>query len=162
MGLLSADSPRDTAIAWGFVVVQAALIVAIAVLPGGDDWVAPGWLAGAGRGAQVVGLAFLGLGLLGLGRSLTALPTPVDHGELRTGGVYRLVRHPIYTGILALGAGATVRSGSATMAVAVAALAGWFWLKARWEEGHLHARYPGYADYAARTPRFVPGWRRHA
>jgi protein-S-isoprenylcysteine O-methyltransferase Ste14 len=28
--------------------------------------------------------------------------------------------------------------------------------KARWEEELLRRRYPGYDDYAARTPRFLP------
>ena len=43
-------------------------------------------------------------------------------------------------------------------AIASVALIGWFVLKARWEEQHLARRYPDYADYAARTPRFVPFW----
>ena len=41
---------------------------------------------------------------------------------------------------------------------AAVALVGWFMAKARWEEGRLRSRYPGYDDYAADTPRFVPGW----
>jgi protein-S-isoprenylcysteine O-methyltransferase Ste14 len=33
--------------------------------------------------------------------------------------------------------------------------------KARWEERRLAQRFEGYAEYAARTPRFVPvRWRR--
>ncbi len=30
--------------------------------------------------------------------------------------------------------------------------------EARWEEAQLSERYDRYAGYAARTPRFVPGW----
>jgi protein-S-isoprenylcysteine O-methyltransferase Ste14 len=33
--------------------------------------------------------------------------------------------------------------------------------KARWEEAQLRERYPDYAEYASRTPRFVPGWPTH-
>lgn len=158
VGLLSADNPRDTALAWLFVLVQFALLVAIILLPPGDAWPVPDWLATVGLALEVVGVGVLLVALVNLGRSLTPLPTPVPHGELRVGGLYHWVRHPIYAGILALVVGATVRSSSLAVAAAAAALAGWFMLKARWEEQHLTRRYPGYAAYAAVTPRFVPGW----
>ena len=158
MGLLSADNPRDTAIAWLFVVVQFVLLVLILVLPGGDAFTAPGWAARAAHWLQWVGIVVLVVGLANLGRSLTPLPSPVPHGELRTNGLFRLVRHPIYSGIIALTVGAAVRSGSLTVVAATAALVAWFMLKARWEEDKLRSTYPGYAEYAARTPRFVPFW----
>ena len=37
------------------------------------------------------------------------------------------------------------------------ALLGLLSAKAQWEEGMLRSRYPGYDDYAAHTPRFLPG-----
>jgi protein-S-isoprenylcysteine O-methyltransferase Ste14 len=158
MGLLTGDTPRDTALAWLFVVVQLALLVAIVLLPSGDAWPVPRWLDLLALALELIGLAVLLVALVNLGRSLTPLPTPVPHGELRETGLYRFVRHPIYTGILALAVGVTIRSASAWVAAATLALAGWFTLKARWEEHHLSRRYPGYAAYAARTPRFVPFW----
>ena len=158
MGLLSADNPRDTVIAWLFVTVQFALLGVILLLPAGDAWTTPSWLATAAQWLEWIGIAVLVVGVLNLGRSLTPLPSPVPHGELRTGGLYRLVRHPIYTGIIALTVGAAVRSENLAVVLATAALTGWFSLKARWEEDKLRTRYPGYADYASRTPRFVPFW----
>ena len=68
------------------------------------------------------------------------------------------MRHPIYSGMIALTVGAAVRSGSVVVALATIVLTGWFSFKARWEEDKLFAIYPGYADYASRTPRFVPLW----
>ena len=158
MGLLTADDRRDTALAWVFVLVQLALLVVIVVLPAGDDWTVPGWLDAAGTALQFLGAAVLVLGILNLGRSLTPLPTPVDHGVLQVRGLYRWVRHPIYAGIDALVVGTAVRSASVPVAAAAGALVAWFMLKARWEEQHLRRRYPGYDAYAARTPRFVPFW----
>jgi len=158
VSLFGGDTPQETAIAWSFVLVQFALLAAIFLLPSGDDWVLPAWLAVAARGTGLAGMAMLILGVLGLGRSLTALPTPVPHGELRTGGLYRLVRHPIYTGVLALAYGAAMPSGNAAVLAAAIALTGWFAVKARWEEQQLRRRYPAYGAYARRTPRFVPGW----
>jgi protein-S-isoprenylcysteine O-methyltransferase Ste14 len=158
VSLLSADNPRDTLIAWVFVIVQFGLLVAILLLPSGDAWTAPTWLATVARWLQWIGAAVLVVGLVNLGRSLTPLPSPIAHGELRTGGLYRLVRHPIYSGIMALVIGTAIRSGSVAVAVATGALIAWFALKARWEESRLRLRYVGYADYAARVPRFVPFW----
>ncbi len=158
MGLLSADNPRDTAIAWLFVTVQFALLAVILLVPAGDAWTTPPPLATVAQALEWIGIAVLVVGVINLGRSLTPLPSPVAHGELRTGGLYRLVRHPIYSGIVALTVGAAVRSASIVVVVATAALAAWFSIKARWEEAKLRATYPGYADYARGTPRFVPFW----
>jgi protein-S-isoprenylcysteine O-methyltransferase Ste14 len=158
MGLLSADNPRDTALAWLFVAVQFALLVVIVLLPPGTAWTVPGWLDAAAFALELVGAAVLLIAIVNLGRSLTPLPTPVPHGELRVGGLYRFVRHPIYAGIMALTVGITIRSASVAVLAATAALIVWFMLKARWEEQHLARRYPGYAAYAGRTPRFVPFW----
>ena len=158
MGLLSADNPRDTAIAWLFVTVQFALLAIILLAPAGDAWTTPHGLAASAQVLEWIGIAVLVVGIVNLGRSLTPLPSPVAHGELRTGGLYRFVRHPIYSGLIALTVGAAVRSESLVVAVATVALTGWFSLKARWEEDKLRATYPGYADYANRTPRFVPFW----
>ena len=159
--LLTGETPRETALAWMFVGVQFLLLMLIAVLPPGDVWPVPYWLDRVAFGLQVVGIGVLVLGIVNLGRSLTPLPTPVPHGELRVSGLFRLVRHPIYTGILALALGLTIRSSSLWVAGATVALAAWFTVKARWEETRLVRRYPAYAAYASRTPRFVPFWPVH-
>lgn len=158
MGLLGGDTPRDTAIAWGFVVVQFALIVAIVLLPAGEAWPLPRWLELVGRAMELAGVVLLVAALVSLNTSLTALPTPTPHSTLKTGGLYRVVRHPIYSALVLLAAGATVVARSWWVLAATVALAAWFSAKARWEERHLRARYPDYEAYAARVPRFVPGW----
>ncbi len=93
-----------------------------------------------------------------LGRSLTATPVPRDRAELRTSGPYRWARHPIYSGVILVVIALSARSGSiVTVAVGVVTLV-FFVVKSRWEERRLAARFAGYADYAARTGRFFPGW----
>jgi len=158
MGLFSADTPRDTALAWLFVLVQFALLVVIAVLPAGDAWSVPSWLNQLAQALKLVGAGVLVVGIVNLGRSLTPLPTPVPHGELKVSGLFRFVRHPIYAGIMALVVGMSIQSASLAVTGASVALIAWFMVKARWEEQHLAERYAGYATYAAHTPRFVPFW----
>ena len=58
-----------------------------------------------------LGLVILGLSFLALGRSLTAHPIPAKNGELVTDGLYRFARHPIYTGLLAIGLAMTLSGG---------------------------------------------------
>jgi protein-S-isoprenylcysteine O-methyltransferase Ste14 len=117
-----------------------------------------GWLSmGAGAVLFVVGLwvAFRGIGELG--PNLSALPAPMESGELVVGGIYRRVRHPIYAGVIAVAVGWAFFVVSPAALVVALALAGWLDLKSRREEAWLLARYPGYAAYRMGTARFVPG-----
>jgi len=148
-------------IGWLLVAAQAALILVLVLLPSGDAWPTPTWL-------EVTGLVIGGLGAvwalvaaLRLGERLTPTPVPRDGGQLRTDGPYAHVRHPIYTGVLLIVVGITLRSGSALVLVLGVATVGFFHAKARFEEGLLAERFPEYRSYAARTPRFLPApWRR--
>lgn len=141
---------------WVFVTIQVALLLLIIAVPGGDDWNTPGWLVAIGWAISILGVAVGLAAALKLGAALTPTPVPSGRGELTTHGLYRFVRHPIYTGVLALVLGMVVRSGSiATAAIGVVLLA-FFTVKARWEEGQLREAYVGYDAYAAKTPRFVP------
>ncbi|MEO1059803.1 MAG: isoprenylcysteine carboxylmethyltransferase family protein [Actinomycetota bacterium] len=146
----------ERATGWAFVAVQAVLLVGLVALPGDDRWATDGALGTAGDVLVVLGFVLLGVAALALGRALTPTPVPVEDGRLRTGGPYRFVRHPIYSGVLVIVVGLTLRSGSWPTVVVAALTLVFFHLKAAWEERRLTERYPGYPEYAARTPRFVP------
>ena len=141
---------------WLLVAVQVVLLVALVLVPTGTAWPMPGWLAAVAVALVVLGLAVVAVGGLTLGRALTPTPVPSTRGELRTGGPYRWVRHPIYSGVLAVVGGLTIGSRQwLGLALGVATVA-FFTVKARWEEARLAEVYPGYRAYAARTSRFVP------
>lgn len=153
-------SPAETRTARLLVGAQFALIGLLVVLPGRDDWPVPPWLTVLCTVGAVAGVVVMLVGGTALGRGLTAVPLPNEHARLRTGGLYRIVRHPIYTGLLLTMGSLMVASGSVPRLVVLAVLLGLLTGKARWEEGHLARRFAGYPAYAARTPRFVPGRRR--
>ena len=44
MGLHRARSPRDTALAYGFVIAQFALLLVLVLWSPAPRWVLPGWL----------------------------------------------------------------------------------------------------------------------
>jgi protein-S-isoprenylcysteine O-methyltransferase Ste14 len=156
--LAGTPSPSDRRTARLLVLGQFILLAVIVLLPGADAWTLPSALSRAAQLAAVVGLVIIAVGAVALGRGLTAAPLPNAHAELRTGGLYRLVRHPIYTGLLLFALARTLTSDNWWTVAACAALLVLINGKARWEEQHLAARFPGYSDYAAGTPRFVPGW----
>lgn len=146
---------RD-AVGWAWVAGQAVLLGALIFLPGGDAWSRPDVLRLVANVLFFGGLALIAVAALRLGGALTPTPVPTATGELTTSGLYRFVRHPIYSGVLLVVAGITLRSGN-WLHVAIAALTIVFFdRKAAWEEQQLAQHYPGYADYAARTPKFVP------
>jgi protein-S-isoprenylcysteine O-methyltransferase Ste14 len=87
---------------------------------------------------------------------LTAEPLPRKNGKLSTDGLYRYVRHPMYTSVMVLSAGIAVSSGSLIKYALVIGLAVLFHFKSNYEEHYLAEQYPEYTNYAKKTPRFVP------
>ena len=151
--------PRHGFLARGgaWVVVQFTLMGAVLGLGvgfRGDGICLPVIVAGAAL--VIVGC---GLGIAGtvvLGRNLTPFPQPRAGAELRQRGIYARMRHPLYTGVvLALLGWALLWQSAVAFCVALALLP-FFYAKARREERWLRERFPGYAEYARRVPRFLP------
>jgi protein-S-isoprenylcysteine O-methyltransferase Ste14 len=143
----------------GWVALQVALLAA-AVVTGvvGAAWLAAAspWLAAAGGLAALCGAGLLVGGGAGLGRQLTPFPKPVADGELRQGGVYRLVRHPMYGGALLVMLGWALLSSPLALVPFVLAAA-FLDAKRRREEAWLLERLDGYAEYRRRVRRrFIP------
>ncbi len=144
----------------GWLALQLMLLplVALAGIVSGDAWA--GTLASVtalvGLMLMGAGALLIGRGLLDLGRNLTPLPYPRDDAELVETGIYALVRHPIYGGLVATAFGWGLVAASPLTLLLAAALMLFFDLKSRREEAWLKARYAGYPTYMARTRRFVP------
>jgi protein-S-isoprenylcysteine O-methyltransferase Ste14 len=153
-------APDDRVTARLLVACQAVLLVLLVVIPGPGGWSVPAALAFVCGVLVGVGVVIVVIGGTSLGRGLTATPLPNAHAQLRTDGLYRYVRHPIYSGLLLAAAAFTVGTGSVSRLVVLALLVLLLNAKACWEEVRLARRFEGYAAYAARTPRFIPMRRR--
>ncbi len=145
------------AAAWALVAAQFVFLLLLGFMPWGSLW--PRDIA-----SLVIGLVLVALGVGialaaggALGRTLTPSPIPKADGQLVTGGVYALVRHPIYSGLLVLGLGLVAIGASVLHLLAWVALLSILMAKARFEERMLADHYPGYRAYAARVGRLVPG-----
>jgi protein-S-isoprenylcysteine O-methyltransferase Ste14 len=152
----TAHTRRDTAVAWFFVAIQAALLAVMVFYPRDAGWSPTPLMRAAGS-------AFMGAGVVVgfwsaayLGRGLTPSPLPNGATGLVTKGPYRFVRHPMYTSVILLGIGIAIRSGSWIVTVALVGLILLFAVKSRWEEMHLADTFPGYERYMGTTGRFLP------
>jgi protein-S-isoprenylcysteine O-methyltransferase Ste14 len=103
-----------------------------------------------------VGFVILAFSALALGKSLTAHPIPSKNAQLVTDGLYRFVKHPIYSGLILVAFGLTVAGGFFPHAIFFALLLLLLNYKASFEESLLSATYAGYAEYSKKTGRFVP------
>lgn len=143
----------------GWVAIQVVLFAAVfaAGFAGPAVGGLPRGILGVGGVILLGGGAYLALrGLRDLDAALTPLPHPREGAELVETGSYRLVRHPIYGGIVLAAAGYGLLTASLPALAGAAVLLGFFRLKSGREEAWLRERYPGYAAYAARTKRFLP------
>ena len=96
------------------------------------------------------------LAILQLSKNLSPFPTPRSNSQLVQNGLYKFVRHPIYTGILMSFIGFAIYSESLYRLLVTMLLYILFLYKTRYEEGQLIERYPNYDVYKKKTGRFFP------
>ena len=149
-------------IGWGLVIVQFILLIALVLLPKrrGLD-LPPDFLDILGIALMIVGLAIVLIAFLGLGSALTATPIPLKSATLRTGGIYSVVRHPIYVGLLMAALGFTLAVGSIWQVFVLVLLGVFFAGKALWEDRLLAEKHGApWFDYADHVGGFWPHLRR--
>ena len=114
------------------------------------------WRAGIGLVLFALGLVFAIWARLHIGRNWGTPMTQKDEPELVTSGPYHLVRHPIYSGILAAAIGTAV--ALSWLWLTAVALAGVYFLySATVEERYLTDQFPdSYPAYKHSTKMLVP------
>jgi protein-S-isoprenylcysteine O-methyltransferase Ste14 len=160
--LVAAFSMKRGRVAWSHE-VRIRLLIAVVVVV----MVRLGAFRGYGVHSDPVragiGLVLFALGLglavwarLHLGRNWGTPMTQKDEPELVTSGPYRLVRHPIYSGILIAGLGTAVALNWLWLAAVL--LAGiYFVYSATVEERFLAAQFPdAYPAYRRSTRMLLP------
>ena len=95
-------------------------------------------------------------GALALGKSLTPFPKPPAQSQLVRRRIYSIVRHPIYSGLVALSFGWACLWGSGRGVALALIQAVLLDIKARREEHWLRERFPDYDQYATRVRRLIP------
>lgn len=139
-----------------WVIAQFLLLIlwglSILYLPG-HGYVGWRWI---GFVLTLAGCVCLLLSFLSHGSHLTPLPAPNMKLGLKTTGIYALVRHPMYLGVMLLVFGISLWASGVWALLMCVVLACFFNLKARAEERFLLGVYPEYEAYQNRTGRFLP------
>lgn len=145
-----------------YVVVQIVLFGLVAFapanLPGQSTWNEPGRTIGIVAGLIVGGIGGLLVfaGLFSLGSNLTAVPRPKENAHMVEHGAYRVVRHPIYSGIILGSFGLGLLRGGWLALLYALVLFIFFDIKSRREEKWLQEKYTDYAEYQTRVRKLIP------
>jgi len=152
------DPERSVGIYW--VIAQLILFALVGVALFSDGSLPAldlDWMRVLGLLTMAVGAYLVLSSARSLGKALTALPEPALGAAMVEVGPYRLVRHPMYGGVVLLFLGISLVLRSWTGALLSVGLLGFFFLKSNYEERGLRVAYPLYSDYRRRVKkRFFP------
>jgi len=114
-------------------------------------------LAIAAIALTLAGMAFAVWARVHLGRNWSSAPTIKEQHQLIRSGPYRLVRHPIYTGLLIALAGTFLANGRVRGALSLVVVWLAFDIKRRIEEDFMVQTFgPQYEDYRRSTGALFP------
>ena len=146
----------------GYVLLQGILIGLILfgsrevyLVPGVLAFITP-YLTALGIAIALLGLLVSGISAWNLGKNLTPLPCPRDDGVLIQDGLYTIVRHPLYFGVLLVAFGWLLIYPYVSILIYVICLCIFFDIKTRREEVWLLSRFPEYSTYQAKVKKLVP------
>jgi len=114
-------------------------------------------IAWAGAVLCVAGLGFCIWARVTLGRNWSGAVTLKEGHELIERGAYRLVRHPIYTGLIAMFLATVIVLRHVGGIIGLVLVSISFWIKLRDEERVMLKQFPDqYAAYQQRVKRIIP------
>ncbi len=88
--------------------------------------------------------------------SLTVMPIPKFGAQLGTGGLYKYVRHPMYSMVILFALGAVLTNITYIKILLLALLIIDLYYKSIFEDKLLSNKFKDYTKYAKNTPRFIP------
>lgn len=104
----------------------------------------------------VLGALITVVAVLQLNINLSPFPSPLPGSKLIENGVYKFVRHPIYTALILAFTGYAIISDSGYRLLISAVLFLLFYFKTRYEERRLIEKFPTYSEYKKQSGRFFP------
>ncbi len=141
---------------WIFVIVQFLLFTAYLFEINFLNLEFPEWFRVTCFPFMVLGLVLILLSFFQLGNSLSPFPSPLKRASLITSGVYKYVRHPIYSGILVLLFSIALYKASEYKFLISIFLLILFHFKTIYEESKLLSKFPKYKEYRQVTGKFFP------
>ncbi len=160
--LVAAISMKRGHVAWthelrarAVIILVAIVLIRLGAFRNGHSSFSP-WRAAFGLVLFTLGLAFAVWARVNIGRNWGTPMSKKDEPELVTSGPYRLVRHPIYSGILLAGFGTAVALNW-TFMIAVVLAGVYFLYSATVEERYMSEQFPmAYPPYKRSTRMLIP------
>jgi len=150
---------------WIFTVIGAMLVLVPAIVPEFVNLPVLGiplirsslTLQSFGFLIEALGVCLAVWARITLGRNWSSSVTFKENHELITKGPYRLVRHPIYTGMTSMYLGVAIYLGMLAGFLGVLFISYSFWIKSRQEEKLMIRHFPKeYAAYKKTTKALIP------
>lgn len=158
---------QQEAILTRFIQYWLPLIIAILLL-GPGDWFGHSWLReNFIEHTNLVGIIGLSISIVGaiiactsrhlLGNNWSLSVQRKENHQLIQNGIYKIVRHPIYTGLLLLFIGNAIIVGDYRAIIAVLIVFISLWLKLKKEEQLLATTFGAkYTEYKKQTKALIP------
>jgi len=87
---------------------------------------------------------------------ITPFPAPLKNARLVRRGIYKAIRHPIYSCVVCMTIGYCLSLGAFYSLPLCVVLILFFELKTQREEKYLKERFPEYEEYSRNTKKFIP------
>lgn len=141
-----------------YLYVGTQFLLFLAYLPNIQliDFEITNWISHSGLALAFSGTLLAFLAIYQIRKSVSAFPGPLPETQLVTTGVFKFIRHPIYSGILLAALGYGLYSKSLYRILITAVLYILFYFKSRYEEKLLRQKFPEYLKYQQNTGRFWP------
>lgn len=104
------------------------------------------------------GILMILISMLQLNKNLSPFPSPKKQSELITSGLFKNIRHPIYSGIIITAIFLALYFNSGYKILISLLLLLLFYHKSEYEEKKLLEKFPEYERYKLTTGRFFPSF----
>lgn len=151
---------NDNIKGWLYVLIQFLIIILTVVSAYAEkhllNYRYNPWAIGLGALFFTSGVIFAIASVISFRQAITPHPIPLKRSKLRTTGMYKLVRHPIYFSVLVIMIGVVFSLESFISLIFVIVLFFLLRHKAFFEEIHLNSKFPEYAAYKLKTKMLIP------
>jgi protein-S-isoprenylcysteine O-methyltransferase Ste14 len=133
--------------------IQFACLAVIIFFPGKD---VGGAASAAATLLELVAAIILVMGFLNLRDSLKITPEPKLNAKFVTHGIYKYIRHPIYSGLILFAIAEVINKQSLSIEIAALILVIDLVVKFKYEDQLLRDAYPEAVEYQKRVGALFP------
>lgn len=103
-----------------------------------------------------LGAATVLLALIAFRQRITPNPVPLESAKLRTNGIYRFIRHPMYTSVIFVFIGFSLYMTAYFTFLTNIGVIIFLITKIKFEEHQLLEKFPEYRSYQLKTKKLIP------